>query len=147
MSFNNHNRTHVCTIDLSHMIRIEPCIKCVISRVVGVPAYRVSQMTNYGGNILSAYGFVDVVSPCGVPIRSIVGISPDPIMFVALNCADVKKNRQYYEALGFTEQVREMYVSVFHALPSITYCMKLTFPLTYNEGISVRAPIQGSWPI
>ena len=30
---------------------------------VGVPSYRVSQMVSNGGNILDAYGFVNVVSP------------------------------------------------------------------------------------
>jgi catechol 2,3-dioxygenase-like lactoylglutathione lyase family enzyme len=71
---------------------------------MGVPAYRISQMVKNGGNILDAYGFVNVVSPSGLPIRGIVGISPDPIMFVAINCADVKKSKAFYEQLGFAEQ-------------------------------------------
>lgn len=73
---------------------------------VGVPEYRISQMTSNGGNIIDAYGFVNVVSPSGLPIRAIVGISPDPIMFVAVNCLDVEESREFYNNLGFVEQVR-----------------------------------------
>lgn len=71
---------------------------------MGVPSYRISQMVKNGGNILDAYGYVSVVSPSGLPIRGIVGISPDPIMFVAINCADLKKTKAFYEQLGFVEQ-------------------------------------------
>ncbi len=73
---------------------------------VGVPGYRISQMVAAGGNILDAYGLVNVVSPSGLPMRGIVGISPDPIMLVAINCANVKESAAFYENLGFTEQVR-----------------------------------------
>lgn len=75
---------------------------------VGVPQYRISQMVKTGGNILDAYGLVNVVSPSGLPIRGIIGISPDPMMFVALNCQNVKQSREFYEQLGFVEQVRSI---------------------------------------
>jgi hypothetical protein len=71
---------------------------------LGVPSYRISQMVLNAGNILDAYAFVSVISPAGLPIRGIVGIAPDPIMFVAIHCADVKKSRAFYEQLGFVEQ-------------------------------------------
>eukprot|EP00978_Attheya_sp_CCMP212_P001791 scaffold3695_cov54-Attheya_sp.AAC.2 len=71
---------------------------------VAVPAYRISQMVANGGNVLDAFGFVNVVSPCGLPMRGIVGIWPDPIMFVAINCDNVGTSRDYYQALGFREQ-------------------------------------------
>lgn len=71
---------------------------------LGVPQYRVSQMVKNGGNILDAYGIVNVVSPSGLPIRSIVGIAPDPIMFVALNCPNIAETKAFYEKLGFVEQ-------------------------------------------
>ncbi|KAG7374776.1 hypothetical protein IV203_013871 [Nitzschia inconspicua] len=70
---------------------------------LGVPGYRISQMVANGGKILDAYGLVNVVSPAGLPIRGIVGISPDPIMFVAVNCKDIKASRAFYEQLGFVE--------------------------------------------
>ena len=73
--------------------------------VVGVPEYRISQMVKEGGNILDAYGKVDVVSPSGLPIRALIGISPDPIMFLALNTPNINESRAFYESLGFTEQV------------------------------------------
>jgi len=71
---------------------------------VGVPGYRISQMVAAGGNILDAYGLVNVVSPAGLPMRGIVGISPDPIMFIAINCENVKESAAFYEKLGFVEQ-------------------------------------------
>jgi hypothetical protein len=71
---------------------------------MGVPAYRISQMVKDGGNVYNGYGMVEVVSPSGLPIRGIVGISPDPMMFVALNCQKVKETKKFYEQLGFTEQ-------------------------------------------
>jgi hypothetical protein len=73
---------------------------------LGVPTYRISQMVKNYGNILDAYGWVNVISPCGLPVRAIVGIRPDPIMFLAINCLDVKKSEEfYYEQLGFVRQV------------------------------------------
>ena len=61
-------------------------------------------MVASGGKIIDAYGLVNVVSPSGLPIRGIVGISPDPMMFVAINCKDVKQSKAFYEQLGFVEQ-------------------------------------------
>lgn len=71
---------------------------------VGVPTYRISQMVKNGGKVLDAYGIVNVVSPSGLPMRGIVGIAPDPIMFVAINCDNVKQSKEFYEKLGFSEQ-------------------------------------------
>jgi hypothetical protein len=61
-------------------------------------------MVKYGGNVIDAYGWVNVVSPAGLPIRSIVGIRPDPMMFLAINCADVKQSEEFYNKLGFVRQ-------------------------------------------
>lgn len=55
--------------------------------------------------MIDAYGWVNVVSPAGLPVRSIVGIRPDPIMFLALNCVDVTKSEEFYAKLGFVRQV------------------------------------------
>lgn len=54
--------------------------------------------------MIDAYGWVNVVSPSGLPVRSIVGIRPDPIMFLAINCADVKQSEEFYNKLGFVRQ-------------------------------------------
>lgn len=77
---------------------------CHIMFLVGVPGYRISKMVSNGGNILDAYGLVNVVSPAGLPIRGVVGIAPDPMMYVAINCQDVKASKEFYEKLGFSEQ-------------------------------------------
>ena len=71
---------------------------------MGVPGYRVSQMVKNGGNVFNGYGIVEVVSPSGLPMRGVVGISPDPMMFVALNCQNVKESKAFYEQLGFVQQ-------------------------------------------
>lgn len=61
-------------------------------------------MVKYGGNVIDAYGWVNVVSPAGLPVRGIVGIRPDPIMFLAVNCVDVAKSEEFYNKLGFVRQ-------------------------------------------
>jgi len=72
---------------------------------VAVPQYRISQMIKNGGNILDAYGIVNVISPSGLPMRGIIGIWPDPIMFLAIHCVNVDASREFYEQqLGFVEQ-------------------------------------------
>merc|ERR1719343_443936 len=71
---------------------------------LGVTGYRISQMISNGGNILDAYGLVNVISPAGLPIRGVVGVAPDPMMYVAINCQDVKESKEFYEKLGFVEQ-------------------------------------------
>lgn len=71
---------------------------------VAVPGYRISKMTSNGGNILDAYGLIDVVTPAGLPIRGIVGIAPDPIMLVAVNCNNVDASKAFYQQLGFVER-------------------------------------------
>ena len=72
---------------------------------MGVPGYRISEMVKNGGKVIDAFGFVNVVSPAGIPMRGIVGIAPDPLMFVAINCENVQKSKSFYEQLGFVEQV------------------------------------------
>lgn len=70
-----------------------------------MPQYRISQMIKNGGNVLDAYGIVNVISPCGLPIRGIIGIWPDPIMFLAIYCVNVDQSREFYEQqLGFVQQ-------------------------------------------
>jgi hypothetical protein len=71
---------------------------------IAVPGYRISQMVASNAYIQDAYGFVNVISPSGLPIRGIVGIWPDPMMFVAIRCLDVNASRHFYEQLGFVEQ-------------------------------------------
>jgi hypothetical protein len=41
---------------------------------LGVPTYRTSQMVNYGGSVLDAYGWVNVICPAGLPPRAVVGV-------------------------------------------------------------------------
>lgn len=71
---------------------------------IAVPGYRVSQMVASNAYIQDAYGFVNVISPSGLPVRGIVGIWPDPMMLVAIRCVDVSTSRRFYEQLGFVEQ-------------------------------------------
>lgn len=71
---------------------------------IAVPEYRISQMVRQGGAILDAYGYVNVISPSGLPIRGIVGIAPDPIMFLAIYCTNVDASKTFYETLGFVTQ-------------------------------------------
>lgn len=40
---------------------------------LGVPSYRISKVLEYGGEIISSYGFTEVVAPGGLPFRIILG--------------------------------------------------------------------------
>lgn len=71
---------------------------------MGVPNYRISQMVRHGGNVYNGYGIVEVVSPSGLPIRGVIGVSPDPIMFIAINCQNVKESQEFYQQIGFVPQ-------------------------------------------
>lgn len=70
---------------------------------VAVPGYRISKILSAGGVIKDAYGLVNVISPSGLPVRGVVGIWPDPLMFVAINCASVADSARFYRQLGFQE--------------------------------------------
>lgn len=93
-------------------------------------------MIKYGGNIVDAYGIVNVISPAGLPIRGIVGISPDPIMFVAVNSVDIEKSTEFYNRLGFVEQVRptSLLLSLLSRAPLIRFL----------PGVSVLPTKQGT---
>lgn len=69
-------------------------------------------MVANGGNVIDAYGWVNAVAPSGLPVRGIIGIRPDPIMFVAVNCADVDKSEEFYTKLGFVRQVSSLILCV-----------------------------------
>ena len=71
---------------------------------LGVPEYRISQMVKTGGNVYNGYGIVEAISPSGLPIRGIIGIHPDPMMFLALNCKNVNESKEFYQQLGFVPQ-------------------------------------------
>jgi catechol 2,3-dioxygenase-like lactoylglutathione lyase family enzyme len=62
-----------------------------------VPNVRISGLINTGGQIESAYGYVDVVAPHGLPVRVITAPRRDPFQFVAVRVADVNKAAAYYE--------------------------------------------------
>jgi len=71
---------------------------------LGVTQYRISQMVKSGGNVIDAFAWVNVICPAGLPVRAIVGVSADPMMFLAVNCQDVAKSEEFYAKLGFVRQ-------------------------------------------
>lgn len=92
--------------------------------LVGVPGYRISQMVANGGKITDAYGLVNVISPSGLPLRGIVGLTPDPMMLLAVNCINVKESQAFYAKLGFVEQVRDkMILRIIH-LPKLKISLR-----------------------
>ena len=79
-------------------------------------------MVANGGNVIDAYGWVNAVAPSGLPVRGIIGIRPDPIMFVAVNCADVDKSEEFYTKLGFVRQVSSLILCVM-CLQRVMMCV------------------------
>jgi hypothetical protein len=119
---------------------------------VGVPTYRISQMVKNGANVLDAYGYVNVVSPCGLPMRGIVGIAPDPMMFIALNCQDIATSKAFYTQLGFVEQVRDDCVTFNHLfvllfLQRFYILITSHFPRITRSAIPILSTEQGCRPI
>lgn len=114
------------------------------SFIVGVPTYRISQMVKNGGNVLDAYGLVNVVSPCGLPLRGVVGISPDPMMFVALNCQNIEASKTFYNQLGFVEQVSSQVSKV--GMSFIYSCLIQVF-FSYFQGLLILSTKQRSWSV
>jgi hypothetical protein len=70
---------------------------------VSVPAYRISKILVSGGVITDAYGLVNAISPSGLPVRGIIGVWPDPLMLVAINCRNVQESLEFYRSLGFVQ--------------------------------------------
>jgi len=71
---------------------------------LAVPQYKISQMVLEGANIIDAYGYLNCVSPSGLPIRGIIGINPDPIMFLAIQSINLSQSVEFYNQLGFVQQ-------------------------------------------
>jgi catechol 2,3-dioxygenase-like lactoylglutathione lyase family enzyme len=62
-----------------------------------VPNVRISSLIDSGGTIESAYGFVEVISPSGLPVRVLTAPRRDPFEFIAVRVADVEAAAAYYE--------------------------------------------------
>jgi len=97
----------------------------------------------------------------GLPVRGIVGIRPDPMMFVGINCEDVAASKAFYEKLGFVQQVRHeldgggvpiremlqfrINVSSYILIPAFLFCTKChVFFLCCFIAISICTTIKWS---
>ena len=59
-----------------------------------MPIFRMSQVMRFGGEIISAYGWTELVAPGGIPLRvSIDESRRDPFEFVALRTTSMDKAR------------------------------------------------------
>jgi hypothetical protein len=71
--------------------------KNIVYLQMGMLMYHTSQILMYGGNVLDAYGWVNVICPAGLPSHAVVGVrSPDTLMFVALYCNNVESSANFY---------------------------------------------------
>jgi predicted lactoylglutathione lyase len=60
-----------------------------------------------------------------------VGIAPDPMMFVALNCQDMAASKAFYNKLGFVVQVRYDYMRDEEQLRAVHEYLTMAFFLTF----------------
>ena len=79
-------------------------------------------------------------------VRGIVGIRPDPMMFVAINCENVKASKEFYEKLGFVEQVSTVLFVVQDAVENETKMSNFGNDVT-TTAISICTPGQWNWTI
>lgn len=64
---------------------------------LAMPFIRASKLMAYGGQIVEAYGVVNVVAPGGLPLRLLVGDEvKDRIQYVALRVQSVKETQSFY---------------------------------------------------
>ena len=67
----------------------------------GTEALRISKAIAAGSEIKYAYGWVDLVTPGGVPYQFVVGTARDPLMTACLATSDMKKSLNFFtESLG-----------------------------------------------
>jgi len=58
-----------------------------------------------GGEIVSAYGWTELVAPGGIPLRVQIDENRrDPFQFVALRCNDLEATKKHYAAHGMAVQ-------------------------------------------
>jgi len=69
---------------------------------------RVSQITETGGEFLYGFGYFDLRTPNGVPIRAYVGKRRDPFELIAINSVDPKGLASFHKKppLGLSEAKR-----------------------------------------
>jgi len=68
---------------------------------LAIPIFRLSQVREYGGELVSAYGWSEVIAPGGLPLRVRIDENRrDPFEFVALRTTDIKAAVKHYEGLG-----------------------------------------------
>lgn len=72
---------------------------------LGIPIFRLSRVMATGGEVVSAYGWTELIAPGGIPLRvRIDETRRDPFEFVALRCNDLQATRKHYEAHGMAVQ-------------------------------------------
>jgi len=80
---------------------------------VGVPTYRISQVQQANGEIVSAYGYLNAIPPgLSTTFRAINGLRPDPLMLICVNVnpADMARTKTFYaKEVGLTEVPPSMY--------------------------------------
>lgn len=72
---------------------------------LGIPVFRLSRVMATGGEIVSAYGYTELIAPGGIPLRVQIDESRrDPFQFVALRCNDLEATKKHYAAHGMAVQ-------------------------------------------
>jgi len=70
---------------------------------LALPIFRLSQAMKFGAEILSAYGYTELVSPGGHALRVKIDENRrDPFEFVALRTAKMKPAVEFYASLGMS---------------------------------------------
>lgn len=70
---------------------------------LALPVFRLSQAMANGGDIISSYGWTEVVAPGGLTLRvRIDETRRDPFEFIALRTADIELTTAHYTSLGMT---------------------------------------------
>ena len=63
----------------------------------GTEVLRLSKAISAGSAVKYAYGWVDLVTPSGIPYEFVVGIARDPLMTIGLRVADMKASLDFFK--------------------------------------------------
>ncbi len=62
---------------------------------LGADLVRISKAIEAGAEVKTAYGYIDLDTPAGIPIEVVLGIRRDPLSYIALRVSNVKQSGEW----------------------------------------------------
>ena len=62
---------------------------------LGADLIRISKAIEAGAEVKTAYGYIDLDTPAGIPVQVVLGIRRDPLSYIALRVSNVKQSGEW----------------------------------------------------